>query len=92
MANANHLVKRAGHTEPYESRKLYASIYAACLSVREPRGSAELIAGQVVKDVEHWLGHKHEITSNDMRRQAAKHLHAYHPDAGYMYLHHRMVH
>lgn len=88
----NHCVKREGHTEQYDSRKLYASIYAACLSVREPTGSAELIAGKVVEDLDHWLSHKHEVTSNDIRRQAAKHLHVYHPDAGYMYLHHRVVH
>ncbi|MCA9349123.1 hypothetical protein KC878_03190 [Candidatus Saccharibacteria bacterium] len=87
----NFLVKRAGHTEAYDNKKLYASIYAACLSVREPAGSAELIANQVVGDVEHWLSHKHEITSNDIRRMAAKHLQVYHPDAAYMYFHHRVV-
>lgn len=92
VKSMNHLVKREGHTEPYEARKLYASIYAACLSVREPVGSAELVASQVVKDVEHWLTHKHEVTSNDIRSTAAKFLHGYHPDAGYMYLHHRVVH
>ena len=88
----NYLVKREGHLEPYDQRKLYASVYSACLSVREPVGSAELIANQVVEDVNHWLGHKHEVTSNDLRRIGSKHLHVYHPDAAYMYLHHRVVH
>ena len=86
-----HIVKRGQHSEQYEGRKLYASVYAACLVLRVSTGSAELISGAVVKDVEHWLGHKHEVTSNDIRRQAAIHLKAYHPEAAYMYLNHRMV-
>jgi transcriptional regulator NrdR family protein len=86
-----HIVKRAGHSEPYDIRKLYASIYAACLSVREHPPTAELIAEEVGAGVSNWLEHKHEVTSNDIRRVAAKHLHAINPDAAYMYLHHRVV-
>ena len=86
-----HIVKRMGHTEAYDERKLYASIYAACQTVREPVGSAELIAEQVVADVNKWLEPKHEVTSNDIRVQAAKHLEVYNQDAGFMYLHHRVV-
>jgi transcriptional regulator NrdR family protein len=86
-----HLVKRAGHTEPFEGRKLYASIYAACQSVREPVGSAELIAERVLKDVTTWLEDKKEVTSNDIREIASIHLKGYNPDAGYMYRHHRII-
>lgn len=86
-----HIVKRKGHTEPFDERKAYASIYAACQSVREPAGSAELIAEKVVSDLKHWLTKKHEVTANDIRRQAAKHLQAYNPDAAYMFLHHRII-
>jgi transcriptional regulator NrdR family protein len=86
-----HVVKRAGHTEPYDERKLYASIYAACLSVREHPGSAELIAKEVVEEFGKWLVNKHEITSNDIRRKAAEHLKVINPDAGHMYLHHRVI-
>lgn len=86
-----HIVKRKGHTEPYDDRKVYASVFAACQSVREPAGSAELIADKVQKDVSAWIAKKHEVTANDIRRQAAKHLTAYNPDAGYMLLHHRVV-
>ena len=87
----NHIVKRAGHTEAYDQRKLYASIYSACLSMREPVGTAEVVADKVVKDVEAWLDKKNEITSNDIRRVAAGHLHAYNPDTAYANLHHRVM-
>lgn len=86
-----HIVKRAGHNEEYDVRKLYASVYAACLTVREHPGSAELIAAEVCKKIDAWLTHKHEVTSNDIRAQAAKHLSAINPDAGHMYLHHRVI-
>lgn len=86
-----HIVKRKGHTEPYDERKLYASVFSACQSVREPTGSSELIADKVVRDVANWIEKKHEVTSNDIRRQASKHLTTYNPDAGYMLLHHRVV-
>ena len=86
-----HIVKRQQHTEAYDAKKLYASVYAACLSVREHPGSAEVIAAQVVKDVESWLEKKHEVTSNDIRRQAHTHLQVINPDAAHIYLHHRVI-
>lgn len=86
-----HIVKRAGHNEVYDEKKLYASIFSACQSVREPMGSAEILAERVCKDVASWIEKKHEVTSNDIRHTAAKHLGAYHPDAAYMYLHHRVI-
>ncbi len=86
-----HVVKRAGHNELYDERKLYASIFSACQSVREPMGSAELIADKVAKDMNEWIAKKYEVTSNDIRHMAARHLQVYHPDAAYMYLHHRVI-
>lgn len=86
-----HIVKRRGHTEAYDERKLYASVYAACLSVREPNASAELIAEKVASNMNQWISKKHEVTSNDIRAAAAKHLEDYHPDAAHMYRHHRVI-
>ena len=86
-----HIVKRAGHAEPYDERKLYASIYAAALSVREPAAVAELVAQEVEKQVSGWLEAKHEVTGNDIRRVAAQHLQVLNPDAAYQYLHHRVI-
>jgi transcriptional regulator NrdR family protein len=86
-----HIVKRSGHTEPYDEKKLYASIYAACLVVRDPVGTAEVIAGKVVDDMKVWIKDKNEVTSSDIRRNAAQHLHAYNPDAAYAYMHYRVL-
>jgi transcriptional regulator NrdR family protein len=86
-----HIVKRAGHTEAYDNKKLYGSVYAACLAMREPVGTAEVISEKVVRDVEAWLNKKSEVLSNDIRRITAKHLYSYNPDAAYAYMHHRII-
>ncbi|CAN5682445.1 hypothetical protein BH23PAT2_BH23PAT2_07000 [soil metagenome] len=86
-----HIVKRAGHSEVYDARKLYASIYNACLSVREHPGSAELISKEVTEEFEKWLTNKHEITANDIRKRASEHLKAINPDAAHIYIHHRVM-
>lgn len=83
------IVKRRGHTEPYDSKKLYASIYAVVLSVRGPVATAELIAQEVTDAINDWIKKKHEVTSGDIRRAAAKHLATLNPDAAYLYEHHR---
>ena len=90
--SVKHIVKRAGHTEDYDTRKLYASIYSSCLSVRVPVGEAELVADRVTGEVEKCLKGKIEITSGDIFRRALQHLRAYNQDAAYMYEHHYSIH
>lgn len=91
MASENHIVKRAGHTEPFDERKLYASIYAACTAVRENQATAEMIADKVCKEIGDWLNKKHEVTSHDIRIHASEHLKAYNDDAAWLYKHHRII-
>ncbi len=86
-----HIVKRSGSSQAYDSKKLYASVYAACLAVRETADTAEMIAEKVEADTHKWLHNKSEVTSNDLRRAAATQLHRYNPDAAYAYLHHRVI-
>lgn len=87
----NHIVKRKGHAEKYDERKLYASIYHSCLAVRETAEASEMLAERVVKEIGEWLEKKHEVTSHDIRTHAAHHLKVYQPDAAWIYLHHRNV-
>ena len=87
----NHIVKRAGHTEDYDERKLYASIYTSCVAVRESAPTAELIASKVCEDVGGWLSNKHEVTSKDIRKMASISLHEYNHDAAWLYRHQRNI-
>lgn len=93
MGLAVDIVKRGGlrQSESFTAEKLHASIVAACLSVRTPIGQAEAIAKSVTDTVMQWLADKQEITSSDVRRIAAQHLHTHHPDAAYLYKQHKIT-
>lgn len=87
-----HIVKRHGHREEFDEKKLYASIYTSCLVARSGTRQAEITANLVLDELSTWLRNKGTlITSNDIRRQAANILNQHNPDAAYTYLHHRVV-
>lgn len=87
------VVKRGGKrpSEPFNTDKLHASVQAACLSVRSPEGMAASTADAVCVAVTSWCSTKPEVTSDDLRRIAATHLQKIHPEAAYLYKHHRLV-
>lgn len=87
------VIKRSGQrpTEQFAEDKLRHSIQAACLSVRTPIGEAETIANAVSRQLTAWLAERPEVTSEDLRRKANETLEIYHPDAAYLYKHHRLV-
>lgn len=87
------VIKRGGKrpSEAFVRDKLFDSIVASCLSVRSHEGEAETIATRVCTAVTDWLSTKPEVTSNDLRRKTAEALETYHPDAAYLYKHHRSV-
>jgi transcriptional regulator NrdR family protein len=85
------IVKSSGKrpTESFDRTKLHRSVKAACLSVRSHDGEADNTADKVCDAVIIWLEERPEVTSHDIRRIASKHLTRYHPDAAYIYEHHR---
>jgi transcriptional regulator NrdR family protein len=87
------IVKRGGQrpSESFQRQKLHASVRAACLSVRSPEGVAETTAKNVCDIVIIWLETKPEVTSADLRRKATESLESFHPEAAYLYKHHRLV-
>lgn len=86
-----HLVKRAGHTEPYDSRKLYASVYAACRSDRASEQQSEAIARTVTSEVEEKILKLEAVSSLDIVKHAAAALKKLNPDAAYLYETHRDI-
>lgn len=87
------IVKRGGRrpSERFSRPKLYASVHAACLSLRSPDGAAGKMADNVCDAVIVWLETKPEVTSEDIRRKAADTLDSFHPEAAYLYKHYRVV-
>ena len=84
------IIKRGKRpNEEFSPDKLHQSIVASCLSVRTPEGQAEDIARTVTLEVMRWCEIRPEITSSDIRRQAAKALRSLHTDAAYVYKRHK---
>ena len=87
------VVKRGGKRQPekFQRGKLHASIVATCLSVRAPEGQAETVANAVCDAVVDWLENHPEVTSQDIRIIATKHLQIHHPEAAYLYEQNRIT-
>jgi transcriptional regulator NrdR family protein len=85
LDNMQHIVKRAGHQEPFDPRKTYASVYSACMNLRMPAQEAELIADHVTKAVQDWLNSRASVTSHQLAEIIHRQLHMCQPHAAYMY-------
>lgn len=86
-----HTVKRKGHKEVFDARKIYASVYAACLTLRMKDEEAELIAHMVSDEVEKALKSVVEIEAHRIHKLVVQSLKKYNSDAAYMYDTHRDI-
>lgn len=81
-----YVIKHNTHdSEHFDPVRLHSSIFRACLAVRAFEGEAHDAAERVCKHVIDWLENKTEVSSEDVRRVAARNLATYHPEASYMY-------
>lgn len=87
----SHIIKRRGHKQEFDERKVYASVYAACLSAHVVKEEAETVSNLVVREIKKWMEGKDEITSNQIFKQTSKELMALNKDAAFMYTTHRDV-
>ena len=87
------VVKQGGArpTEQYARAKLEHSIRATLQSVSAPDGQASDTARAVCDVVEQWLEQRAEVTSHDLRRQAAAALNPLPPDAAFIYQRHKVI-
>ena len=87
-----HIVKRAGHKEPYDDRKVYGSCYAACLNVHiKDKEEAERICGEVTAEVNQWVENTAEFSSDEIFKKVTEALGKRNKDAGFMYQTHRDI-
>lgn len=87
----NHVIKRKGHTESYDERKVYASVYASCMTLRMTDEEAEAIATMVSEEVTSAVNEHKEMSSHNLHQHITKSLKKYHPDAAYMYETHKDI-
>lgn len=91
MSKGGLVVKRSGVDEPYDERKLYASVFISLRVANENEKQAEVISSEVVKIVSRWMAGKTHVTAHDIREHASHHLADYSKTAAYLYKHHRVL-
>ena len=63
------IVKRHGHRERFDERKVYGSVYAACASAHYRERQCENLAADVSKKIKTFLRGKATISSNVLRKK-----------------------
>lgn len=86
-----HVVKRRGHKQKFDERKVYASVYAACLNTHMSHEEAEGVANKVASAVKDWVDNKEEVDSTEIFIKAGGELEKVNKDAAFMYTTHRDV-
>jgi len=83
------IVKRRGHRERYDERKVYASVYAACLAAGESESGAEKISAAVSRQVTRAAEEWKTVKSDQIFRLAIVELGKRSPQAVFLYENHR---
>ncbi len=85
------LIKRKGRKEKYDERKVYGSVYGACMAVEMGERSCERVAGDVAKKVTKAVHSKEITTTEQITKKAAAELKKHAKDAAFMYETHRDI-
>ncbi len=85
------IVKRAGHEEKFDERKVYASCYAACLSAGMKAEDAEKICEKVAGDLKKKVAKERLVSSNTIFTETVKAIKKYSKEAAFMYETHRDI-
>ncbi len=85
------IVKRKGHTEKFDEKKLYGSVYAACSISGMNEKRCELVAGEINNRIKSWLKGKRKVESHQIMKKTAEELKKKNHEAAYMYETHRDI-
>lgn len=85
------VVKRRGHKEKFDERKLYGSVYAACSIANMGEKGCEAVALHVSKKVRSEIKKEATVSSGDILKLVVKHLKKKHKGAAFIYETHRDI-
>ncbi len=85
------IVKRAGHKEKFDERKVYATCYGACINASIKSREAEKICEKVTKEIKSWIRKKEMVTSEQIFKLMVRTLRKHNKDAAFMYETHRDI-
>ena len=85
------IVKRKGHTELYDERKIYGSCYFACRNAHLSEKESEEISSKVSKEITKWINKNKIVSSQDIFRILIQELKKHNGDAAFLYETHRDI-
>jgi len=88
IKDLRHVVKRKNIQELYDSKKVYASVYAAALNCHYGERKSEKVALDVMKKINSWVKSRKVINSTSIRDEVLKELDKIDKDVALMYRHH----
>lgn len=84
-----HIVKRKGHLEKFDERKVYLSCIYACRSSHMGEKETEKVCRSVMKSVKTWIRGKKRVTSQQIFAVIRGGLRKHSEDAAFMYETHK---
>ncbi len=85
------IVKRKGHKEVYDEKKVYGSCYFACRNAHLNEKESESISENVSKSITKWISKQKIVSSDDIFRALIEELKKYNEDASFLYETHRDI-
>ena len=82
------VVKRKGHHEIYDEKKVYASVYTAALNCHYREKKSEMLAKKILAKINSWIRKRKRVASDEIREQVIYFLKHEDKDAALMYEHH----
>ena len=82
------VVKRKGHTEKFDERKVYGSVYAACSSAHYGENLCEKNAEEITSKIRKFIRNKKSIESAQIRNKIAELLKRKNKELAFFYEQH----
>ena len=85
------IVKRKGHEEEFDERKVYATCYSACLAAHIEHIKAEGICNDVSKEIKKWIKDKKSVTAEQIHKKMVTSIGKFDKNAAFMYDTHKDI-
>lgn len=86
-----HVVKRRGHKEKFDERKIYASVYESCHAAGLTTQQAEKMGAKIADQIKKTVEKKDMVNAHEIHQEVARALTKMNRDAGFMYETHKDV-
>ena len=85
------IIKRKGHEQPYDERKVYASCYFSCRNAHLSEKEAEKICEKITREITKQVKKEKSVTSQNIFQLIIKELNKHDKDAAFLYETHRDI-